>query len=234
LTPPDSQTQGPVPRGSQTDGTWHCIRQGETIYSLAKRKGCLAETIWNHPANGELKRRRRNPGILLPDDWIFIPDPRRHEESGATESRHRFKLRSPRHALVLQVIPSSLPVHENSRKPRRAISYTLSIGDRTIEGETESEGIIRVDHVPPDADRAILTIMGRTIQVLIGHMDPDDEVTGLQARLKNLGYYAGRIDGQMGPQLQAALRTFQALNGLAKTGEPTRETREKIRDLHRI
>jgi N-acetylmuramoyl-L-alanine amidase len=230
----DSQPKGPVPKGSSTDGRWHRIRQGETIGSLAKKNGHLPETIWDHPANEELKNRRQNQNILLPGDWVFIPDKRPKEESGGTEIRHRFKMKTPSQTLVLQIIPSTLPIHSNTQKPQRSIPYTLSIGNRTIEGETESEGIIRVEKVPPDVNRAILTIMGRSIQILIGHLDPEDEDSGIQGRLHNLGYLRGGMGSIPGPQLQAALRTFQKLNNLQVAGEPNTETQTKLKDLNQI
>ena len=227
-------SKGPVPKGSAADGKWHRIVQGETIGGLAKKNGHLPATIWNHSANEELKRRRKNQNILLPNDWVFIPDKSMREESGATETRHRFKMKTPSPTLVLQIIPSTLPIHANTQKPRSSIPYTLSIGDRTIEGETESEGIIRVESVPPDVDRAILTIFGRSIQVLIGHLDPEDEDSGIQARLSNLGYLRGGMEGTPGPKMQAALRTFQSLNNLRVAGEANTETQEKLKDLNQI
>jgi len=228
------QAKGPVQKGSATDGKWHRIRQGETIGSLAKKNGHLPETIWNHSANGDLKTRRKNQNILLPGDWVFIPDKRLKEESGGTETRHRFKVKIPSQTLVLQIIPATRPIHLNTRKPQRPIPYTLSIGNRTIEGETESEGIIRVENVPLDADRAILTIFGGPIQVLIGHLDPEDEDSGIQGRLHNLGYVRRGIAPTSGPQMQSALRTFQSLNNLQPTGEANPETREKLKDLNQI
>ncbi len=229
----NSRPKGPVQKGTATDGKWHHTHQGETIGSLAKKNGLLPEAIWNHSANGDLKNRRKNPNLLLPGDWVFIPDKRVKEESGGTETKHRFKLKIPLQTLVLQIIPSTLPVHANTRKPQRPIAYTLSIGNRTIEGETESEGIIRVEKVPPDVNRAILNIMGRTIQILIGHLDPEDEDSGLKGRLQNLGYIRGETEIS-GPQMEAALRTFQKLNHLRATGEPDTDTLSKIKDLNQI
>ncbi len=40
----------------------------------------------------------------------------------------------------------------------------------------------------------------------------------LQARLKELGYYAGEVDGAYGPATKAAVRSFQQAHGLAADG----------------
>ena len=54
-----------------------------------------------------------------------------------------------------------------------------------------------------------------------------DEVTKLQNRLKELGYYTGEVDGQYGPGTQQAVMLFQAQHGLDEdgiAGETTRNT----------
>lgn len=48
--------------------------------------------------------------------------------------------------------------------------------------------------------------------------DSGDDVIVLQTRLKELGFYAGSIDGQMGPGTVSALKAFQTRNGLTDDG----------------
>lgn len=45
-----------------------------------------------------------------------------------------------------------------------------------------------------------------------------DLVRTVQASLKRLGYDTGGVDGHLGPRSAAAIRAFEAANGLAKTG----------------
>ena len=45
-----------------------------------------------------------------------------------------------------------------------------------------------------------------------------EEVTQIQQKLKNWGYYTGSVDGIFGPQTTAAVRLFQERNGLAVDG----------------
>jgi hypothetical protein len=59
------------------------------------------------------------------------------------------------------------------------------------------------------------------------NLTPDQIVASVQTQLSNDGYYAGPIDGQLGPQTRQALADFQADNGLAVTSavdEPTLAT----------
>jgi Putative peptidoglycan binding domain len=59
------------------------------------------------------------------------------------------------------------------------------------------------------------------------NVTPDQVLVNVQVALRDQGYYAGSIDGNMGPQTRAALAAFQSDNGLAVTSsvdQPTLET----------
>jgi hypothetical protein len=49
------------------------------------------------------------------------------------------------------------------------------------------------------------------------NLTPDQVVVNVQVALRDQGYYAGAVDGAMGPQTRAALAAFQSDNGLAVT-----------------
>ena len=72
----------------------HIVRQGEHLSGIAAEYGYTDyRSIWNHPDNAELKRKRRNPNVLHPGDRLFIPDKELRLEPGQTEQRHRFRLK---------------------------------------------------------------------------------------------------------------------------------------------
>jgi Putative peptidoglycan binding domain len=59
------------------------------------------------------------------------------------------------------------------------------------------------------------------------NLTPDQVVVNVQVALREQGYYAGAVDGAMGPQTRAALAAFQSDNGLAVTSavdQPTLQT----------
>ncbi len=65
--------------------------------------------------------------------------------------------------------------------------------------------------------------------IYTGYADvtPDQVLVNVQVALRDQGYYAGAIDGDMGPQTRAALAAFQTDNGLAVTStvdQPTLQT----------
>jgi hypothetical protein len=60
-----------------------------------------------------------------------------------------------------------------------------------------------------------------------GNLTPDQIVTQVQVQLQNDGYYAGPVDGDLGPMTRQAIAAFQADHGLAVTSsvdEPTLAT----------
>jgi peptidoglycan hydrolase-like protein with peptidoglycan-binding domain len=52
----------------------------------------------------------------------------------------------------------------------------------------------------------------------ISYRHHDDSIMSAQMRLKQLGYFVGKVDGVNGPRTHAALAAFQRNNGLYATG----------------
>ena len=80
-----------------------------------------------------------------------------------------------------------------------------------------SEGAIGADAQPDATSVPSITAtpgMNRTLK----QGDSGEDVRVLQTRLKELGFYAGSIDGQMGPGTVSALKAFQTRNGLTADG----------------
>ena len=56
----------------------------------------------------------------------------------------------------------------------------------------------------------------------------DQPLTETQTRLKDLGYYTARVDGQTGPSTINALKTYQYKEGLPVTGQMDEKTRRAL------
>ena len=87
----------------------------------------------------------------------------------------------------------------------------------------QQERGLRVDGVVgPDTYRRLEEarwhLGDRVLTFTPGHLVTGDDVTQLQARLSQLGFNAGRIDGMFGPRTDAALREFQASVGVNADG----------------
>jgi peptidoglycan hydrolase-like protein with peptidoglycan-binding domain len=63
-----------------------------------------------------------------------------------------------------------------------------------------------------------------------GQLSQQDQVTirEAQQQLKTLGLYTGPSDGQFGPEMEEALRAYQARHGIEVTGALTQETQKEL------
>jgi N-acetylmuramoyl-L-alanine amidase len=89
--------------------TDHEVKQGDCITSIARDYGFYWETIWNHPKNAELKRKRKDPNILKEGDVVHVPDLDVKEYPRGTEKRHTFMIRGVPAKLRLRIMEEPKP-----------------------------------------------------------------------------------------------------------------------------
>ncbi len=202
----------------------HTIQQGECINSIAFAHGLFPETVWNHADNAELKRLRGNPNVLFPGDVLVIPDPRVRELSKPDKQRHRFRRKGVPAKFKVQVMRDG--------EPRAGVPYKLDAGGSVQSGTTDSEGIVEAV-ISPAAGTATLVVGPEDDQEQydfdLGTLDPVGEVTGAQARMKNLGIYHGEITGKLDEETTEALRRFQGLCEIGVTGKLDTATQDELR-----
>ncbi|MFO0838743.1 MAG: peptidoglycan-binding protein [Phycisphaerae bacterium] len=226
-TPAPAATQPTQPGGPVGTGDY-LVRSGDSIGSIALDHGHFWETLWNEPANSQLKTARVNPNVLLPGDRVTVPEKQRKDEPIAAEQRHRFKRRGEPARLKVRLLFADQPL---SGRP-----YTIKIDGRDGQpGTTDGDGNIDVG-VASNAKRAIVTLgEGDHAQVFefdIGKLSPASEVIGAQMRLENLGYLPVETDGVLGPATEASLKAFQHETGLPVTGKLDPATQQKLIELH--
>lgn len=203
----------------------HTIRQGDSITSLAEKYGHFVETIWDHPDNAQLKELRQDMDILMPGDVVVIPDKRLKEVKKPDKKKHVFKRRGVPAIFRMQVFTMD--------QPRANEAYRLNIDGRTLEGTTDDQGVLE-QHVPTGAREGVLIFDSDGTRMILqfGHLNPIDDLSGVQQRLKNLGIYFGPEDGQESPALTSAIQAFQSRMDLEPTGELDQPTRDKLEELH--
>lgn len=207
--------------------TEHTVKQGECFSSIAKENGFLEKTLWEHPSNAALRERRKNPNILLPNDIVVIPDMEIMGYDGATEKKHIFQLKSDRVKLQLRLLRND--------QPRANVKFRLKIGNETIDSQTDGDGWLRTP-ISATIKTAKLLVLAddsseEEYELLIGHLDPLEESSGVAERLDNLGLLIGS-SGKQEENLKSALTNFQRKNELSKTGEADKITVEKLKQLH--
>ncbi|HEY6946597.1 MAG TPA: peptidoglycan-binding domain-containing protein, partial [Candidatus Acidoferrum sp.] len=187
--------------------------------------------VWDHPENADLKKLRKNPNILFPGDQVFIPDKEEKEESGPTDKRHSFVVDKEKLKLVL-VLEDFL------EKPIAGAQCALLVDGQTFQLTTDGKGKIEQE-IPLDAKEATLTIRGDqtpfandVIPLKIGHLDPLDEISGQVARLNNLGYFAGPLDGSDTEAFESAIEEFQCDHSLKVDGICGPKTQDKLKEVY--
>lgn len=201
----------------------HTVIQGDCILSIAEQYGFFWETIWNHPKNAKLKKERLDPAVLYPGDEVFVPEKQLKEVSEPTNQVHKFRVKN---------VPAKLRIRflDDSDNPRANLKYVLEIDGQKFTGVTDSEGAISVS-IPPDAKtgKLIFESEDEEYDLLLGHLDPVDELTGIQSRLKGLGFYKGDTTGNMDEKTRNAIREFQETLGAEPTGEVDDALRNKLK-----
>jgi hypothetical protein len=220
MPPPDHAPGEPLPAG--TGG--RIVSSGECIASIAFENGFFWETLWKLPENAELKKARKDPFVLIPGDRVHVPELRRKDADGATEKRHRFRRRGVPSRLRIRLLEEDEPIANKA--------YVLEIDDVARNGATDADGWVD-ESMSPGARRAVLRLEGgATYEFDLGGLDPVSTVTGVQARLKNLGFDCGKVDGIVGPRTKGAIRAFQARFALAENGDSDQATRAKLVEVH--
>jgi N-acetylmuramoyl-L-alanine amidase len=214
---------------------YYRVRRGDCLSSIAKAYGFADyETIYQRPENADFRKNRPNPNIICPGDVLFIPDRETKDISKPTDQKHLFELKRPR-------VKLRLCLKDDLHQPYIGTTYHLRVGSDHWDGSTDGAGMVEQE-IPADATEGEITIFpgagnttdeGYIFSLQLGDIDPVDEMSGVDARLINLGF--GPADA--GDTLSAedrteALKAFQTKFGLNGTGELNDETKSKLRELH--
>lgn len=203
----------------------HEIRQGETVISLSEIYGFFAETIWNDPANAQLKEKRRDMNILMPGDIVVIPDKLPKEVNRETNNVHKFQRKGIPAVFRLQMFEME-EVRANQK-------YCLTVDGRQFNGQTDSRGVLQ-EFIPTDSKKGLLIIGPDEycLEIDFGYLDPINEISGVKKRLNNLGYDCGETGNKIDDNMQSQLKLFQKRFGLEETGEADSATVKKLEELH--
>jgi hypothetical protein len=201
--------------------------------SIAAEQGLFWQDLWDLPENLSLKILRHDPYVLFPGDEVFIPDLRVAEWQRPTDQMHKFVLKGSTERLKIVFT-------DENDKPITNAPYTLQVeaasggNKKQFKGKTNGMGAIE-QAIPPDAWKGhiVVDLEGeqREYWISLGKIDPVTEISGVQGRLMNLGYYTGPLDGQMSAYTTTALLLFQEKYQLPPTGKNDEATQSKLKAL---
>ena len=211
----------------------HTVQQGDCLASIARQYGFADwSIIYNDGLNTAFRQTRDDPHVLFPGDRLVIPDKTTKDESCKTAVIHMFRLACKPTRLRLVVL-------DIDGEPLAGKKYKLTVAGVTHEGIIPDDAMLD-QPIPPDALEGELTVWADedfpdypdTWTLKLGHLDPVEDLTGVQARLNNLGYDCGPVDGVNGPRTQAAVKAFQKDHNLVVDGIAGPQTQAALKDKH--
>jgi LysM repeat protein len=235
-------------KGNPMNGVY-VVRQGDYLEKIAKDNGFSDyRAIYEHPQNADFRKLRPDPNLLYPGDKLFIPEKKPRVHQGATRQVHTFKVTVPRLKL-------HLCLHDDYGDPINIARYELDLSSKVLNryatGEADppsdrfdasnlGKGLV-IEELSNAPTQATLRLwfedpyskkpdVVRTLQ--LGHLDPITTISGIQARLNNLGFNCGPADGKSGPRTRAAIKLFQSEHGIDADGEPNGATQSKLSEVY--
>jgi len=217
---PEATGTGPVGAGD------YIVKEGDCISSIAVESGHVWTTIWEDPANSELRQVRENPNTLLPDDRVTIPPLRRKDEPGETEMHHRFRHRGAPEMLRMRLV-------DEFNEPCTNVPYILIVDGDQRQGTTNADGELQ-ERIAANAREAQLLLDNddEVITLHLGHLHPITEISGVQARLSNLGFNCGPVTGELNERTRDAIKEFQTHCSLRPTGRLDEQTRDALAERY--
>jgi N-acetylmuramoyl-L-alanine amidase len=215
---------------------YHTVSQGEHLASIALSYGFRDwNTVYQHPNNDAFRKKRPNPNVILPGDQIFIPDIEEKTLSRATGQLHVFHRMNAPHCV-------RIVLKDADGKPFANTKYKLTVGDQEYAGVTDKDGLVYKEIAKTTQDAELrLEDLGLGWALKIGHLDPLHEpeqdtpiITGVKARLKNLGFYDGEVDQDFDDDTQEAVKQFQqtVLNRTDPDGQLDADTLNALQQQH--
>src|SRR5579864_5909977 len=128
----------------------HTVQQCEHITRIARKYGFRDyHTVWDDPANADLKKERPSPNVLFPGDSLFIPDKQEKTVERPTGALHTFQVAGRR--LQLRIV-----LQDYDNLPLANQACVLEVEGEAHNLQSDGNGLIETD-IPADAEAGKLT-----------------------------------------------------------------------------
>jgi len=206
-------------------GITHTVRAGECLSTIAAQYGLPWKALWDAPENAALRRKRKDPNVLLVGDVLTVPRPKDKQVAVKPGQAHKFVLKRDKVKVYLRLTAS---LEGLGGEP-----YELEIEGQKIEGKTAGDGVIEAE-VPPGLAEMTLTLPKRRQKytLALGEIDPISTLRGGQTRLFNMGLYAGEQHGELDEATASALEFFQRAQKLPVTRKYDASTQRALAELY--
>lgn len=236
--PPGSRCTVSFPQWIQAKSTIaarHTVKQGETLLRIAQQYGFTeSQSLYQHPTNKAFRQLRSNPNLICAGDEINIPHSQTVSELKTLGRTHTFiKPEEETEHFELKLESGDL-----SLAGKRAV---LTVGKQSLDTVIDDDNVLRVD-LKPDAqaksgkfelyDHPDDTQPCYQSTIQIGHLDPVEALSGVQARCNALGFPCGVVDGIMGSKTREGIRQFQQVHGLSASGKSDTDFQEKLKTVY--
>jgi hypothetical protein len=207
---------GPAPQPVDSRSTiTHVVRKGECLARIAHQYGIRSwRKLWDDPKNEPLRRKRKDPNILLPGDEVVVSGRKVHEIVRATDETHRVIV--PETKLCVRV-----RLHDLCWNPYAQLEYTFGyrhkgvLVERPGSAPTDDDGFIE-ERIPSDVTAFTVTLHPGKFELSFGVSSllpalSEDDAAGIRERLTGLGYASDSENAGNARQVpHDALAAFQA------------------------
>jgi len=208
----------------------YVVRQGDNLTCLAFRRGFDAETVWNDPKNDDIRAMREDMDVLYPGDLLFLPDSAAASVSLSAQTGNNYGANVPK--ITLRI------AFEDDDGAYAGEDFVVVGVDPPLELTTDGEGVA-VFEIPytTKSPKVIFPARKEAYVVDVGHLDPVTTKSGVQQRLRLLGWLPHPTTAVTSDalaktvahyEMSEALKQFQEASGVTPTGEIDKPTRDAL------